>query len=551
MRIDNRDGYLRDDSYNRLYKRNGGRGMAFRKQTKGGRKWTDQYGGHPMDNSGKWPLHHEEYGEEETPYYLPVCGTGSTQSHLLHHTLEGMPLAWGNAHVHAQESPNAAALAQNAAAAAATDFGGGGGGRGDGSMGMESSYYALMGPSHKNYYDITLDGNINHHAGNGGIEALSNMMMMGDHRSVPTGHFGRQDNQRYGSPHEEGMEYGFEPPMRLARRAGKWSPRTTSPRTQKRSFHATFSDAAASNACFAAATGFPDSHPPYYHNTSTSSSSQAHLPHHIAWISDPWNPPAIASNGGPRPAATRSHQGYGNQASSRGNCATFGNNRHGRGREHNHGRVREHNHRWQSPVRVNDKVWMENRTWGTVIKIGNARNQVLVRSSDEDREIFWCDCSKYRQTWSVKVTLCVSMGFVSRALPPNAASLQFRDITPQDYDLLCALDENIPSRKCMPTEYIDNLSAGECGSMDCGVCLETIGEDGDPRVLPCPMKHQFHYECIKTWLAKGNTCPLDMHILDGSDNDGSDAKDIKKEDNIASIEHSTSTPASVRNDNEE
>lgn len=93
------------------------------------------------------------------------------------------------------------------------------------------------------------------------------------------------------------------------------------------------------------------------------------------------------------------------------------------------------------------------------------------------------------------------------------ASLQFREITPEDYELLCSLDGDVRPSKGMPEEFIKALAPGTVGET-CGVCLDTIDdEEENHRMLPCSMKHSFHFSCIEKWLAEHRTCPLDMTDL--------------------------------------
>ncbi|KAF7803362.1 E3 ubiquitin-protein ligase ATL41 [Senna tora] len=44
-------------------------------------------------------------------------------------------------------------------------------------------------------------------------------------------------------------------------------------------------------------------------------------------------------------------------------------------------------------------------------------------------------------------------------------------------------------------------------SMECSVCLVTIGEDATVRVLP-NCKHLFHVDCVDKWFGSNTTCPI-------------------------------------------
>lgn len=93
--------------------------------------------------------------------------------------------------------------------------------------------------------------------------------------------------------------------------------------------------------------------------------------------------------------------------------------------------------------------------------------------------------------------------------------LLYRDITPEDYDMLLRLDELVP-KKTASAEAVDGLrkiSAGERRHETCGVCLMPF-EDGDYEdgvlTVPCPAAHEFHRACISRWLTEyKNTCPVD------------------------------------------
>jgi hypothetical protein len=91
--------------------------------------------------------------------------------------------------------------------------------------------------------------------------------------------------------------------------------------------------------------------------------------------------------------------------------------------------------------------------------------------------------------------------------------LQFRDITPNDYDLLGELTETnaatveADTLQLFPTAIVDFGSAtahdkdGNVIALSephCAVCLLEWEVEDEVRVLPCG--HPFHAECIDTWL---------------------------------------------------
>merc|ERR1712093_25113 len=137
----------------------------------------------------------------------------------------------------------------------------------------------------------------------------------------------------------------------------------------------------------------------------------------------------------------------------------------------------------------------------------------------------------------------------AKSLAKLMQELQFREVTPEDYELLLQLDESVARKTltqgqldALPTVTLEELrqlqqdsSRGadgtECGQgaqeeLICLVCHCDLIEDdddgdevahggsnigGDDEVV-CIMlprcKHRFHYECLAGWLLKSSTqCP--------------------------------------------
>lgn len=88
--------------------------------------------------------------------------------------------------------------------------------------------------------------------------------------------------------------------------------------------------------------------------------------------------------------------------------------------------------------------------------------------------------------------------------------LQYRDLRPEDFELLLKLDEGIPRRGTLPANFsaaLPRCSAGTCGAKECGVCLQPLEPETTVSRLPC--EHSFHPECISRWLTDfRSTCPL-------------------------------------------
>lgn len=91
----------------------------------------------------------------------------------------------------------------------------------------------------------------------------------------------------------------------------------------------------------------------------------------------------------------------------------------------------------------------------------------------------------------------------------EAVSMMHRELTPEDYEKLCKLDEAVPKRNTVDEGEVDNLPrlrGREKSSGECGVCLSDLSS-GEVAKLPC--SHRFHIPCIKKWLTQcKNTCPI-------------------------------------------
>jgi len=88
--------------------------------------------------------------------------------------------------------------------------------------------------------------------------------------------------------------------------------------------------------------------------------------------------------------------------------------------------------------------------------------------------------------------------------------LMYRDLSPEDFDMLCKLDERLPKRNTLQRNLVDGLPrvlAKDCGVSECRVCL--AGVEGATSLVKLPCKHAFHPACISKWLTQcKNTCPL-------------------------------------------
>lgn len=89
----------------------------------------------------------------------------------------------------------------------------------------------------------------------------------------------------------------------------------------------------------------------------------------------------------------------------------------------------------------------------------------------------------------------------------EAIDLMYRDLGPEDFDMLSKLDENVPKRDTVRAEDL-------CGKLpvakvpkgaECGVCLAALKKTA----IRLPCAHVFHQKCISKWLTEcKNSCPI-------------------------------------------
>ncbi|KYQ89969.1 hypothetical protein DLAC_08539 [Tieghemostelium lacteum] len=87
-----------------------------------------------------------------------------------------------------------------------------------------------------------------------------------------------------------------------------------------------------------------------------------------------------------------------------------------------------------------------------------------------------------------------------------------REITPEDYELLCLLDSTVKP-KTISQDIIEELPTIRYTEQfsqfpSCMICLFNFESNEDLTKLPC--SHIFHINCISSWLANASTkCPID------------------------------------------
>jgi len=92
----------------------------------------------------------------------------------------------------------------------------------------------------------------------------------------------------------------------------------------------------------------------------------------------------------------------------------------------------------------------------------------------------------------------------------EVSELLFRDITPDDYELLLRLDETV-ERPTASKDKVDTLPrarAEDAEGQVCTVCLEAFNLKDSILSLP-RCGHLFHKDCVSKWLLERHkTCPL-------------------------------------------
>lgn len=95
-------------------------------------------------------------------------------------------------------------------------------------------------------------------------------------------------------------------------------------------------------------------------------------------------------------------------------------------------------------------------------------------------------------------------------LPSQVSDLLFREITPEDYEMLTLLDKNVPAAATASEELVRKLPSARCKDTRgerCAVCLGSFGVLDAVTVLKC--KHLFHRSCVAKWLLEQRAaCPL-------------------------------------------
>ncbi|CAK0906469.1 unnamed protein product, partial [Prorocentrum cordatum] len=79
----------------------------------------------------------------------------------------------------------------------------------------------------------------------------------------------------------------------------------------------------------------------------------------------------------------------------------------------------------------------------------------------------------------------------------EAIDIMFRELSPDDFEMLAKLDEHLPKRNIVQRTTVDTLPqhhAQDCDVTECGVCLVALEPTTRVSALPCG--HAFHPHCI-------------------------------------------------------
>ncbi|KAJ8038470.1 hypothetical protein HOLleu_15907 [Holothuria leucospilota] len=126
--------------------------------------------------------------------------------------------------------------------------------------------------------------------------------------------------------------------------------------------------------------------------------------------------------------------------------------------------------------------------------------------------------SKNQQTQKFELH-ATNLGYVDTSTNDDVLwqliNIQHRELTPEDYDLLLRLDEQVAPKtvnkdmlSSMKVVTIDVNKMAELGDGVCSVCMEGYSVDQKLKYLPCD--HFYHEPCIDNWLLNCDTkCPLD------------------------------------------
>lgn len=95
-------------------------------------------------------------------------------------------------------------------------------------------------------------------------------------------------------------------------------------------------------------------------------------------------------------------------------------------------------------------------------------------------------------------------------------NLQHRELTPEDYELLCRLDERV-APKTISKDVLSGLKtdvvSSSCVGEICTVCMDAYEIGQGRKFLPC--NHVFHAKCIDMWLENSSqNCPIDGLPID-------------------------------------
>jgi len=166
---------------------------------------------------------------------------------------------------------------------------------------------------------------------------------------------------------------------------------------------------------------------------------------------------------------------------------------------------------------------------GPTVATGAAVGPVAARTSGRDQ--------------TVQAQRFQALQRLNSAIPSQLRELQFREITPEDYEVLQQLGEERSSGSVRglytanggglagwqprsngqgrlqrtalrPNALLPAPESGDWKGEDCAICLDVLKDSETVCALP-RCGHVFHKTCIECWLTRGKpSCPLDAIEVD-------------------------------------
>mmetsp|Transcript_90912 Transcript_90912/g.142830 ORF Transcript_90912/g.142830 Transcript_90912/m.142830 type:complete len:354 (+) Transcript_90912:87-1148(+) len=169
-----------------------------------------------------------------------------------------------------------------------------------------------------------------------------------------------------------------------------------------------------------------------------------------------------------------------------------------------------------SPSTVARRIERTPRGWdsfGSYQDDGHASHRLDSWDTHRDHRHYRNNRGHHRDHYGYHRRPRVDTGYYNRlpcGLSSNEVySLLHREITPEDYDLLLRLDEDVPKQTASAESVagLRKVLQDEFMGAECSVCLAAFAAEDAVVALPC--SHIFHRSCITKWLSEcRKKCPL-------------------------------------------